>query len=121
MSPSDHLKQKTNEWKELAKTPGYEQLHSMIVMGDLKSNEIFDHNKCWKKLKRDAQMFLPGQNSEEKNKTFYFNLNYCFRKIYHQLYENLYDNPSQSLHIIQLRFNLKRPIVQKQTSGIFIR
>ena len=85
VSPSDHLKQKTDEWKELA---GYERLHSMIVMGDLKSNEIFYHNKCWTKLKRDAQMFSSGKHSEEKNETFDFKLNYHFRKIYHQLFDN---------------------------------
>ena len=90
VSPVDHLKQKTDEWKELAKTPGYETLYSMIVMGDLKSNEIFYHNKCWTKLKRDAQKFSSAQKSQEKNKTFDFKMNYCLRKIYHELYENLY-------------------------------
>ena len=38
---NEHLKAKTEDWRNLAKTPGYENLHAMICVGDLKSNEIF--------------------------------------------------------------------------------
>ena len=41
-----HLQQKTKEWRELAETPGYDNLHPKICVGNLKFNEVFYHNKC---------------------------------------------------------------------------
>ena len=38
---NEHLKAKTKDWRNLAKTPDYENSHAMICVGDLKSNEIF--------------------------------------------------------------------------------
>ena len=49
----EYLKTKTEEWKKLAKTPGYANLDARICIGDFKSNEICYHLKCWTKLKRD--------------------------------------------------------------------
>ena len=46
LQPKDYLQQKTEERQKLAKAPGYESLHSKKCVGDLKSNEIFYHNKC---------------------------------------------------------------------------
>ena len=96
---NEHLKAKTENWRNLAKTPGYENLHAMICVGDLKSNEIFYHLKCYSKLKRDAKVYTDSERQVPSDISN-FKQNYCLRKVYHNVYETLYENPSE---LIELR------------------
>ena len=52
------------EWKELVKMPVYESLPYKICVVDLKLNEIYYHNKCWAKLKRDAEAYKTHMESD---------------------------------------------------------
>ena len=99
-----HLQQKTKEWWELAETPGYENLHSKICVGDLKSNEVFYHNKCWVKLKRDTEAYKKGTSQNEFDAILKFKQDYCMRNVYQYVYET-YENP---LTYVELRAIFKR-------------
>ena len=64
-------------------------------MGDLKSNGIFYHNKCWAKLKRDAETYKNKMVQIDKDDVVLkFRQKYCMRKVYQYVYERLYENPS---------------------------
>ena len=95
LQPKDYLQQKTEEWRELAKTPGYENLCSKICVGDLKSNEIFYHNKYWTKLKRDAEAYKKQMEGDDQtDPVLKFRRKFCMRKVYRYVFDTLYDNPS---------------------------
>ena len=103
---SAYLKAKTEEWQTLAKTPGYEHLDSRLCMGDLRSNEIYYHLKCWMKLKRDfASDNASSSKGEAVSDNLKFKRNFCLRKMYHDVYDSLHENPSQ---LIELREGFKK-------------
>ena len=95
-----YIQQKTDEWKELATTPGYENLHSQLCLGDLRTNEMFYHNKCWVKLKRDAEAHIKEsfRDSFDENVTRFLKV-YCMRKTKQYVYDLLYENPSICLEV----------------------
>ena len=75
-----YFKDKTEEWKELARAPGYENLHSKLSVGDLKSNELFYHNRCWAKLKRDCLANKKKVDDQQSVIILKYNQMYCMRQ-----------------------------------------
>ena len=93
-----YLKEKTKEWKDLAATPGYENLHAKLCIGDLRSNELYYHLKCWSKLKRDNEIYIEASNTKS-NTILKFRENYCMRKLNQYLYDLMYENPSNCVEL----------------------
>ena len=112
-----HLQQKTKEWPELAETPGYENLHSKICVGDLKSNEVFYHNKCWVRLKRDSEAYKKGTSQNEFDAILKFKQDYCMRNVYQYVYETLYENP---LTHVELRAIFERYKSNCETNHVLL-
>ena len=108
--PSSYLKNKTVEWKELADTPGYEHLQAILSIGDLRSNEIFYHLKCYTKLKRDSQRdtSCSGENINKFDNFEKFKINYCFLKVIHFAYEQLKQKPSSLIELRELHTRLEQ-------------
>ena len=105
-----YLWNKTEEWKILANTPGYENLQAILSTGDLRSNEIFYHLKCFTKLKRDSQR--DSSHSDEKvDKSDHFEkfkMNYCFLKVIQLAYEQLKQKPSSLIELRELHSKLEQ-------------
>ena len=75
-------------------------------MGDLRSNEIYYHLKCWAKLKRDfASDNASSSKGEAVSDNLKFKRNFCLRKVQHDVYDSLHENPSQ---LIELREVFKK-------------
>ena len=75
-----YLKDKTEEWKELTRTPGCENLHTKLSVADLKSNELFYHNRCWAKLKRDCLANKKKVDDQQSVIILKYNQMYCMRQ-----------------------------------------
>ena len=76
-----------------------------MCVGDLKSNEVFYHNKCWVKLKRDSEAYKKGTSQNEFDAILKFKQDYCMRNVYQYVYETLYENP---LIYVELRAIFER-------------
>ena len=60
---------------------------------------MFYHLKCYSKLKRDAKVYTDSEKQVPSDISN-FKQNYYLRKVYHNVYETLYENPSE---LIELR------------------
>ena len=90
--------------------PGYENLKAIISTGDLRSNEIFYHLKCFTKLKRDSQRD-PIHSDEKVDKSDHFEkfkMNYCFLKVIQFAYEQLKQKPSSLIELRELHSKLEQ-------------
>ena len=106
----NYIRDKTDEWIKMANTPGYENLQAILSTGDLRSNEIFYHLKCFTKLKRDSQRDSSHfcENIDKSDKFETFKINYCFLKVIQFAYEQLKQKPSSLIELRELHSKLEQ-------------